>query len=361
MTRRSDEISDDEWDRFVHSCPGGNIEQTSSWAQLKGHYGWESHRVVYRRNGEIEGGAQLLLRRANYIGPIAYLARGPLVRADDPVAMRGTVDEIELAARKLNVVYLVIAPPFEGASPEEELRARGFVLKPHALPPSKVPVATPITDLSPSLDELLQGASRVVRRSIKKAAASPLSFRRGAEHEVDTFRSLMYQLCQRRGDTPAPPQRDFFDKAWQHLGESGLARVYLAELDGEPVSAVFVFTFNHSFQLWKAGWSGAHKKHCPNHFLYWEMIKTAKREGFDKFDQIQILPQHASLLKRGERPEGPYSGVTNFKMSWGAEIHSSPPVMAKSYRTMSQAFVRAGGLDLIAKTGNWRILSRLKW
>lgn len=341
------DVSDEEWDEFVHSSPGGNFEQTSSWGKLKGLYGWEPLRIVCRNGSQIEGGCQLLVRRVKRVGRIGYLTRGPMTADGHAETLKRVVWQIDGYGRAKRFAYLVVVPPFGGDNPEGLLKSRGFLPKPDEFPPSGLVTADAVLNLTSSLDEILMQMRGSTRQCVRHSARSQACLRQGTVDEIETFRSLMNAICQRRGTAPTPSQPDFFANTWPLLVETGLARFYFVEIDGAIVSAAFVIMFRDRFLLWKIGWSGEFKDQYPNHFLYWELIKLAKEGGFQRFEFGQILPDHAASILRGEKPQGSYAGVTSFKMGFGGEIVESPAVVFKSYLPFAQMVLRAGALQVV--------------
>ena len=69
------------WDRFVEAAPGGDLVQTSVWAQAKRALGLQICPVVASSGREILGGALIVIKRYAALGGLGFIARGPLVAA----------------------------------------------------------------------------------------------------------------------------------------------------------------------------------------------------------------------------------------------------------------------------------------
>ena len=67
-----------DWDEFLCSCPKGEYQQSSSWAQFKRMDGWQTCRVIARKAGAIAGGFQLLWKKRKGC-KVGYVSRGPVV------------------------------------------------------------------------------------------------------------------------------------------------------------------------------------------------------------------------------------------------------------------------------------------
>jgi lipid II:glycine glycyltransferase (peptidoglycan interpeptide bridge formation enzyme) len=100
-------------------------------------------------------------------------------------------------------------------------------------------------------------------------------------------------------------------------------------------------------QLWRVGWSGTHDDHNPNDLLHWEMMKWAKENGCDTFDFMHIEPIHAKAILRGERIKDLYSGVTDFKTSFGGRVRLLPEQFYRSFDPLIQTVLNAGAARIM--------------
>ena len=114
--------------------------------------------------------------------------------------------------------------------------------------------------------------------------------REGTEPDVETFRQLMWALCERRGTSPTPPQKDFFEHLWRTFQPSSFVRLFIAELGGRVISALLTIPFGDTVRAWKIGWAGDHAKSSPNAMLYWDAIRWSKRNGYRLFDLSSLSP-----------------------------------------------------------------------
>ena len=68
-----------QWDGFVAATPGGDLVQTTAWAESKRAIGFETLPVTTRSGAALIGGAQIVVKRFGSLGALAYVARGPLL------------------------------------------------------------------------------------------------------------------------------------------------------------------------------------------------------------------------------------------------------------------------------------------
>jgi len=346
--RVSTSSCDDDWDRFVAGSPHGFHEQTNLWSQVKAVYGWEPLRLILSDAQGIVAGVQILVRAVRGGYRVGYASRGPVVALGDPQRLSFVLDEMVRAARTHKVSYLAIAPPYDGNALEAPLRLRGFRRKPDPLPPARVMEATLLIDLSPDLASIQARMRMQVRQHIRLAQRTGVVVREGGKEDVETFRALMCALCRRRGIAPTPPETDFFQNLWAIFAPRGWVRIFLAEVEGQPVSALLVFTFGDTARVWKAGWSGEFADRRPNNLLYWEAVRWARQNGFRCFDLVGIERELAEQLLHDEKIDWTkVTGPCNFKVGFGGSPVVLPETCYRILDPWASWLLRVGGRRLI--------------
>jgi peptidoglycan pentaglycine glycine transferase (the first glycine) len=357
--RMSRERRDPEWDSFLARCPGGHHEQTSLWGEVKGLYGWKPFRIVVSRGNQIIGGVQVLTRYVGRWGRIGYVMRGPSAVCHDPELIQFILAQLNQAAVCEGLTYVVVVPSYNGHVFELGLNRLGFRRKPNLLPPGGITTATLLLDLSSDLDSLLSGMRPRMREHLKRAGRAGIKVREGTGTDVETFRQLMWALCERRGTSPTPPQKDFFEHLWRVFQPSGFVRLFMAELEGRVISAALTFSFGDTVRFWKIGWAGDHAKSSPNAMLYWDAIRWSKRNGYGHFDVVDIDNNLARTLLRG----GPVdwtsvSGTSLYKIGFGGSPVLLPEPYYRFYHPLLRIFAQAGGSKLIESPVVARLLGR---
>ena len=353
------ERCDPEWDSFLARCPDGHHEQTSLWGEVKGCYGWQPFRVVVSKENQILGGVQVLTRRFGRWMRIGYVMRGPAAVSNDPELLDFILEQLDHAAARAKLAYLVVVPPYNGRVFEPGLVRREFRKKPKMLPPGGVMTATLLLDLSPDLDSLIAGMRMTTRKNLRRALRRGVTVREGAASDVETFRQLMWTLCERLGTSPTPPQKDFFEHLWRVFQPSGFARLFVAEFEGRVVSATITFPFGDTVRAWKIGWAGDHAKLYPNVLLHWEIIRWSKQNGYRFFDFVQIQDSLALAMQQG----GPVdwtsvNGTSYFKIGFGGTPVLLPEPYYRFYHPLLRVFAQAGGNKLMESPFAARILGR---
>jgi peptidoglycan pentaglycine glycine transferase (the first glycine) len=77
---------------------------------------------------------------------------------------------------------------------------------------------------------------------------------------------------------------EYYYNTWQTFLQAGLAEALIAEVEGEPVAAIVIFTF--AGKAWYVyGMSNeAHREKMPNYLLQWHAIQHAQSRGCSSYD-----------------------------------------------------------------------------
>ncbi len=301
-----DPAQDERWDPFVKKHPFGWVAHLSGWKRvletsfphMKGHY----FVVVDPQTNEIRAGLPVFEIRSWLTGnrlvsiPFATLS-DPLV--SNPADMEALLQAARNLLEKMSFSYLEIksyqAVPFIG----KKNLVDGCFFKHHYLDLAKGP-------------EALWGNFnyKAVRYEINKAQKQKLAVRAAdSENDFAQFYQL-YTLTRKRLGLPSQP-RLFFKTLWDTFLPSGNVVILLAELEGMTIAAHFLLRFNGRVSAEAVGWDTGHSRTSPNHFLFWEGIKSACANGFRVYDFGRTSPRNRSLL--------------DFKKRWGtqvADLHS---------------------------------------
>jgi peptidoglycan pentaglycine glycine transferase (the first glycine) len=348
----SDRVEDRDWDAFLARTPGGDHAQTSLWAGLKAQLGWTVARVVVSRAGQIVGGAQLLLRSLPLAGAFAYVPRGPLCALDDPLLSRRVVDALHRAARARGVQYLIVQPPLGGDVVARALVERGF--RPTWLEPQ--PAHAVLIDLGRSLDDLLAAMKGKTRYNLRLGQRKGIAVREGGADDLDTFYRLLVATGQRQC---FPVQsREHFAEMWRLFAPPGHLKLFLAEHEGEAISAALTIPFGDTVTYKRGAWSGRQGNVHANEVLHWAALGWARANGYRYYDLEGIDAETARRVARGEVEVGAQpQSVTSFKLGFGGRVVLSPgnydyvfnPLLRPVYATIS---ARLAGSPLVARVEN---------
>jgi FemAB-related protein (PEP-CTERM system-associated) len=159
---------------------------------------------------------------------------------------------------------------------------------------------------------------RKVRNQVRKAEKSDLTTVTGGVELLDDFYAVFARNMRDLG-TPVYSQSLF--KAI--LGSFPRdARLHLARLKGQTIAGAFTYAYGDTMEVPSASSLREHRSLCPNHLLYWSMIKGAIEQGRTVFDFGRSSPN---------------DGTYNFKEQWGGV----PEQLWWEYRLTADATIPA--------------------
>jgi peptidoglycan pentaglycine glycine transferase (the first glycine) len=306
---------DKEWNDFLLRHPNGHLLQTYQWAQFKSRYGWSASRLIVRRAGQIVAGAQVLFRRLP-TATVAYVPKGPVLDFKDPALAEAVFAGLHRLCRARRAIFLRVEPDLSSDSAlAGRLLELGFG---HS---GKVqPRSTLILDIRPSLDDILAGMKPKTRYNIRLSKRRGVVVREASEEEVSTFYRLS-TITSLRDDFPIHLETYYLD-AYRTFVPEGLAKLFLADFEGETLGGLMVFAFGPTAWYMYGASSNRHRNHMPNHLLQWHAIRWAKERGCTSYDFWGIpdeIGEDPSLARlAAERSDGLW-GVYRFKEGFGGD------------------------------------------
>jgi lipid II:glycine glycyltransferase (peptidoglycan interpeptide bridge formation enzyme) len=342
--RVSREADDQAWDDFLESSPIGHHAQTSCWGRARASIGWRPVRVVISEDGRVVGGAQMVTRPMPIGGEVGFVHRGPNVPEDRPDLVALVFDEMMAMGKRNDVQYLVVQPPPGAHWMVEELARRGFRYGAFDIDHT----ATLRADLRLSLDQLLANMGRNRRKHLRSAHRRGLTIRRGSEADLPIFSHLKDLHSARLGYARRSPE--YYEEVWRALSPRGHIELFVAEFEGEPVSAQLLIPFGDTCRHMERPWSGAHGNRRPNEIIEWEAVQWAKSAGylFTDWEGIEA-PVAAAMLSGAELPRDPAYSAARFKVKFGGDVVVDPssydyvynPVLRFGYRCIPVKVMRS--------------------
>lgn len=314
-------ISDRErWNRFVESCPTGNITQTYEWAELGDHLGSAALRLGAVENGELVGAMLLIAEQAPLLRrPYLYAPRGPVVSDPNSPALGALAAAAEREARKHGAFMLKLEPYVEHGDQSwlTALDKLGFQRNPYATHPRR----SWVLDVRPNEETILAGMKEKWRYNIRLAGRKGVQVRQAnSPEDVDTFYRIYEETAKRDG---------IFIHGKQHYadflrlyGERDAAVLLIAEYESEPIAALIAARCGPVTTYMFGASSNLHRNRMPNHLLQWTAIRWARDHGCTLYDFRAI----AEVL---EPSEDMYSLYT-YKQGFGGysflalETHDKP-------------------------------------
>ena len=351
-----DEPADSHWDKFVATSPRGHHVQSSLWANVKSRTGWRCFRVLAKREGRIRGGVQVLLRRTRWFGLVGYAPKGPVVDAEEPYVVERLLNELDRIAATQNIRLMAIQPPSE-TSAWASLSAAGRL---GPFPFELAPTATVEMDLSKPLDTLLAEMRPGTRSNVRRSQRRGIKVRLATDKDLPNFHRLLSATAHRQGFVPE--SLEFYRTFWDVFASRGHLKLFMAEHDGEPVSALLAVAFGGTVLYKRGGWSGRHGDRRPNESMHWSAIKWAQAEGYRYYDFEGISrPVAKSALSGSGIPESAVQTLDRFKLGFGGSVVLSgepvclmrPPPVRWAYNKAYPIIVKSAVLSsLVSRARN---------
>ena len=325
------------WNSLISHLPNSHFLQTYQWGQVKAKYGWQPIYLAWDREGKMKEEEDLsslafypsaaalvlkrpMLRMRNGFAArlsILYAPKGPLLDWTNEPLRNRVLNDLQDLAKKEGAIFLKIDPDVvlgtgipssEEDVPDYGGRAVRSVLWRRGWRDSSDQIQfknTVLIDLQPSEEELLARMKQKTRYNIRLAEKKGVTLRIGTENDFDILYKMYAETSVRDGfvirdgayyktvwqtflanapalasssESPTTPRGPFL------RDKSPCAEPLIAEVDNEPVAAIFVFYFAECAYYVYGMSRNLHREKMPTHFLQWEAIKRAKARGCTVYD-----------------------------------------------------------------------------
>ena len=276
-----------EWTQYVDRNPAATGYHDWSWrAVFTNAFGHETAYFVARRQRRIVGVLPTVLLDSWLFGramiSLPFLNYGGLV-ADDADAAAALFAEAAALAERRKCRYL-------------ELRHTDRMFREQPCRRHKVAMLLRLQ----APDSMWEGFDRKVRNQVRKAEKSGLTYHSGGAELIDEFYGVFARNMRDLG-TPVYSRRFFAEIV---AAFPARARIHVVRKETVPVAAGFTFRTRTNLEIPWASSVRDFNALCPNHLLYWNVLKGAAETGCTTFDFGRSTPN-----------EGTYK----FKEQWGAE------------------------------------------
>jgi lipid II:glycine glycyltransferase (peptidoglycan interpeptide bridge formation enzyme) len=348
------------WNNFVKEFTPPHFEQSTFWAKARQSVGWIPSVLIFRKETEIVGGAQVLARRSRFLGQIGYVSHGPLLKNLPEADPLWLAHQIREAGHKGKFTYLALDLPYDGDAMIPPLRQVGF--RPHLqqLPPSGLPEATLVLDLRGDIDSILAQMRASTRYEIRKGAKKGVRVRRGNRADLPLFWDMLVELCTRRNCTPNVPGIAFLNSLWDQFSSVGGIELLVASGDDQPIYCMVLLRLGGWSWAWRVGATAKCSSYHGAQVTYWEAIKLAKEKGLQVFDFLGIYAgQNGTIIGKQAVDGNPYQGITFFKLGFGGTAKKLPGAFGYFPNALVRWVLLTGGERLIKSKGFARLLGRL--
>lgn len=272
------------WNAFAATDPVGDLLQTTAWGELKTASGWKPVVIAAYRDSRIAGG-MMMLRRALPLGKaLFYAPRGPVLDWNDTQTLTAVVSAAREYAKSHGGIVVKVDPPFEDDAAATALTFTGFQ-------PvggcggfgGTQPRCVMQLDLQRPLDDIIASFHQKWRYNIRLAAKKGVTIRRSEDRaDLPAFYAILRETARRDGFLVRSPA--YFESMWNALVPRGWMRLFLGEVEGEPVCGALTYLFGDKCWYTYGASSNAHREKMPNYLMQWEMIRWAHEQGCRWYD-----------------------------------------------------------------------------
>ncbi len=322
-----------DWNTLITQLPNAHFLQTTEWAQVKAKYGWEPMPFVWHEGDDVVAAAMILKRALPIRGfsarlSVFYAPKGPLMDWENESLRERVLGDLQAFAKKQGAIFLKLdpdvvlgtgipdsedgEPQVVGENWQKTLKKRGWCYSDDQIQFRN----TVLVDLTEPEDDILMRMKSKTRYNIRLSGRKGVVVRVGTPDDWATLYKMYAETSVRDGF--AIRDENYYKTVWSTFNlepsilNLPLAEPLIAEVDGEPVAAIFVFYFAERAYYVYGMSTTKHRNKMPTYLLQWEAMKRAKERGcttYDLWGAPEIFDESDSMW-----------GVFRFKHGLGGEV-----------------------------------------
>jgi peptidoglycan pentaglycine glycine transferase (the first glycine) len=329
------------WNSIISKLPNPHFLQTYEWGQVKAKYGWEPIYLVWDSEGKMKeerdvnnlssfvfhpSAAALILKRQIIRNGFAarlsilYSPKGPLLDWSNEPLRKRVLNDLQSLARQQGAIFLKLDPDVvlgtgipggdgdvvdnNGQLVMSELKRRGWEYSSDQIQFKN----TVLIDLNPTEEELFARMKQKTRYNIRLAEKKGVVLRAGKKEDFPMLYRMYAETSVRDGFVIR--DEGYYKTVWELFMRSNVSTLessqvstfqpsnpstrlraslptcepLIAEVDNEPVAAIFVFYFaGRAYYVYGMS-REVHREKMPTHLLQWEVVKRAKAKGCTVYD-----------------------------------------------------------------------------
>jgi lipid II:glycine glycyltransferase (peptidoglycan interpeptide bridge formation enzyme) len=343
-------VNSQNWNQIISTLPNPHFLQTYEWGQVKAKYGWTPFYAVWTDDGQFHvspnpqslipnscSAACLILKKQILNQGFAarlsilYAPKGPLLDWNNTSLQTRVLNDLQSFAKKQGAIFLKIDPDIvlghgipdsggevtenSGQAARAELMHRGWVYSSDQIQFRN----TVLIDLSASEEEMLARMKPKTRYNVRLSEKKGVSMRVGTLDDLPMLYKMYAETSVRDGFVIR--DEGYYMTVWklfmanfETFRHSNLptCQPLVAEVDGEPVAAIFLFMFaGRAYYVYGMS-RNLHREKMPTYLLQWEAMKRAKASGcstYDLWGAPEVFDESDSMW-----------GVYRFKEGLGGEV-----------------------------------------
>lgn len=335
-------MNSNSWNQLISSLPNPHFLQSYEWGQVKAKYGWVPYYAVWTEDGKFSVSSNYQLPITNVVAAslilkrtalrrfsIFYAPKGPLMDWTNESLRKRVLDDLQSFAKKQGAIFLKLDPDVvlgrgvpasvdevtenSGQAVRSDLKRRGWVESSDQIQFCN----TVMVDLSASEEDILMRMKQKTRYNVRLAEKKGVAVRVGNLEDLGMLYKMYAETSVRDGFVIR--DEEYYMTVWKTYmskveGQRSepLAVPLIAEVDGEPVAAIFLFMFaGRGYYVYGMS-RNAHREKMPTYLLQWAAMKHAKAHGcltYDLWGAPDVFDESDSMW-----------GVYRFKEGLGGEV-----------------------------------------
>ena len=337
------------WNQLISQLPDPHFLQTYEWGQVKAKYGWQPFYLVWDEKGNMKEertdlssfvfpvqAACLVLKRTVLNRGFAarlsilYAPKGPLMDWTNESLRKRVLDDLQSFAKKQGAIFLKLDPDVvlgrgvpvsvdevtenSGQVVRSDLMRRGWMESSDQIQFRN----TVMVDLSASEEDILMRMKQKTRYNVRLAEKKGVTVRVGNLADLPLLYKMYAETSVRDGFVIR--DENYYMTVWKlFMSEESSSLVthpsaipLIAEVDNEPVAAIFLFMFAERGYYVYGMSRDKHREKMPTYLLQWAAMKHAKAHGcltYDLWGAPDIFDESDSMW-----------GVYRFKEGLGGEV-----------------------------------------
>jgi lipid II:glycine glycyltransferase (peptidoglycan interpeptide bridge formation enzyme) len=317
-------VESNNWNSIISKLPNPHFLQTYEWGQVKAKYGWSPLYAVWDADGtwKVESdlnslstfdspvAAALILKRQILRNGFAarlsvlYSPKGPLLDWTNEPLRNRVLNDLQSFAKKQGAIFLKCdpdvmlgtgvpdseedVPESNGQAVMSELKRRGWGYSSDQIQFRN----TVVIDLNPTEEEMLSRMKQKTRYNIRLAEKKGVALRVGTLNDLGMLYKMYAETSMRDGFVIR--DEGYYKTVWELFMAGNQSPVtnyqlpyaepLIAEVNNEPVAAIFIFYFARRAYYVYGMSRDMHREKMPTYLLQWEAMKRAKAKGCTMYD-----------------------------------------------------------------------------
>lgn len=335
-------MNSNSWNQIISQLPDPHFLQTYEWGQVKAKYGWVPYYAVWTEDGKfqvasdpqsitnyqspITASALILKRTAFRRFSIFYAPKGPLMDWTNESLRKRVLDDLQSFAKKQGAIFLKLDPDVvlgrgvpasvdvvtenRGQAVMSDLRRRGWVESSDQIQFRN----TVMVDLYASEEDILMRMKQKTRYNVRLAEKKGVTVRVGVVDDLPMLYKMYAETSVRDGFVIR--DEEYYKTVWKlfmsNVSGQPSAVPLIAEVDNEPVAAIFLFMFaGRGYYVYGMS-RDKHREKMPTYLLQWAAMKHAKAYDcltYDLWGAPDVFDESDSMW-----------GVYRFKEGLGGDV-----------------------------------------